>query len=398
MKIRELEISGYRSVDDLKLELGDVTVLVGPNGCGKSNIYQSINLIGAAATGQFARRIAEEGGMQSILWAGGRSKKEKPRVKLTVSYEELVYSLEFGIIPISERPEGFRGAEELSIFKRDPDIKLETVQVDSGRRMVNLLTRKRSGITAKNMDGRDQSYPDAITPSQSVLSELREPQKFPELDSLRSEFLRWRFYHDFRTDLQSPIREPQLATLTPILSHDGRDLASTIATIRAIGNKGKLDSSIDDAFPDHKLEIEEVDGVVDMFISVPGINRSINAREFSDGTLQYLCILAALLTPRPAPFMVLNEPETSLHPDLFESMAKLILSASESSQILLTTHSRELAKFLGTKKTTKIIELEKIDGATCISGSRKSKTKDQRERVMLGSDDDSLDDDSDDED
>jgi predicted ATPase len=177
MNIQEIEISGYRSIDDLKLELSNVTVLVGANGCGKSNIYQSINLIASAATGQFARRIAEEGGMQSILWAGGRKKNEKPRVRLAVSFDELKYSMEFGLIPISERMEG------LAVFKRDPDIKEESVEIDSGRKMVTLLKRKRSSITAKNMDGRDQSYPDAIAESESVLSELREPQKFPELTS-----------------------------------------------------------------------------------------------------------------------------------------------------------------------------------------------------------------------
>lgn len=396
MNIQEIEISGYRSVDDLKLELSNVTVLVGPNGCGKSNIYQSINLIAAAATGQFARRIAEEGGMQSILWAGGRSKNEKPRVRLSLSVDELKYSLEFGLIPISERAGG------LDIFRRDPDIKLETVEIDSGRKMVTLLTRKRSAITAKNMDGRDQNYPDAVANSESVLSELREPQKFPELTTLRAEFLKWRFYHDFRTDIQSPIREPQLGTLTPILSHDGRDLAATIATIRTIGDVARLDNAISDAFPGSKLQIAETDGILDMAMSFPGVYRSLSAREFSDGTLQYLCILAALLTPRPAPFLVLNEPETSIHSDLFRSMAELIMLASKNSQILLTTHSRDLAGYLAGKKGVTTIELEKVDGATCVRGTRTPKTEEQKKKGYLGGEggfeDDEDDDDDDEED
>ncbi len=391
MKLQEIEISGYRSIDDLKLELSNVTVLVGANGCGKSNIYQSINLIASAATGQFARRIAEEGGMQSIIWAGGRKKNEKPRVRMSVTYDELKYSLEFGIIPISERV-------GLPYFSRDPDIKEEILEIDSGRKMVTLLKRKRSSIVAKNMDGRDQNYPDALAPSQSVLSELREPQKFPELTSLRSELLLWRFYHDFRTDLQSPIREPQLATLTPILSQDGYDLASTIATIRAVGNAQKFDSAISDAFPSSSLEIVEGDGTLDLFMKVPGVFRPISAREFSDGTLQYLCILAALLTPRPAPLMVLNEPETSIHPDLFEPMSALIIAASKNSQILLTTHSRDLARYLEKMKDAKIVELEKVDGATCVKGSRVRKTDDQKSKGHLGSDSAMEDDDDDEED
>ncbi len=379
MKIEEIEISGYRSIDDLRLELSNVTVLVGANGCGKSNIYQSINLIAAAATGQFARRIAEEGGMQSILWAGDRKKNEKPRVKLSVTYDELKYSMVFGIIPASDRI-------GLAHFTRDPDIKEETLEIDSGRKLVSLLKRKRSSIVAKNMDGRDQNYPDALAPSESVLSELREPQKFPELTSLRAEFLRWRFYHDFRTDLHSPIREPQLATLTPILSQDGRDLASTIATIRSVGDGQKFDNAVSGAFPASSLNLVEGDGTLDLFMNVPGVFRPISAREFSDGTLQYLCILAALLTPRPAPFMVLNEPETSIHPDLFESMSELINLASNNSQILLTTHSRDLAKYLSKRKNVRVIELEKVDGATCVKGTRIARTDDQKTRGQLGAD------------
>ena len=59
MQIREIEISGYRSLREFQLKLGGITILVGPNGCGKSNIYQAIQLLGSAAHGQFARRGAQ---------------------------------------------------------------------------------------------------------------------------------------------------------------------------------------------------------------------------------------------------------------------------------------------------------------------------------------------------
>ncbi|MBA3856120.1 MAG: recombinase RecF [Cyanobacteria bacterium PR.3.49] len=391
MKIQEIEISGYRSVDDLRLELSNVTVLVGPNGCGKSNIYQSINLIAAAANGTFARRIAEEGGMQSILWAGARRKQEQPRTRLRVQFEQLTYFIEFGVIPASERmagmnamisPDGIDEAE-LAIFKRDPDIKEELVEIKTGPRNVNLLKRKRSLITAKDADGEERAYREKIGESESVLSELREPQSYPELALLRAEFLRWRFYHDFRTDLHSPIREPQLATMTPILSHDGRDLSATLATIRAVGDRRKLQQSISKAFPDSEVTIEEEGGILIMQMSFPGVNRPLDARELSDGILQYLCLVAALLTPRPAPFMVLNEPETSVHVDLMKPLADLIVAASAESQILLTTHSKELARFLRLKGAA-TYELEKIDGATCIKGKRKIKTHEQKMRGWLG--------------
>lgn len=386
MRIRSIEIQGYRSLRDIQLELAGVTLFVGANGCGKSNVYQAIQLLASAANGQFARRIAEEGGIRSILWAGERSKDDQYRVNLSVLFDELAYELEFGRIAISQRSHD-HDSPGLHLFKDDPDIKIEKIQILAGKKRIDMLSRKGFSIQAKNMEGRTVTYPATVHESESVLSELREPQKFPELSTLRSIFMDWRFYHDFRTDLHSPIRDSQLATLTTILSHDGRDLAAAIATIRAIGDRGAFDDHVERAFPGSSIEIELEDGELILSMSFPGISRPLNVRELSDGTLQYLCLLAALLTPRPASFMVFNEPETSIHADLYEPLAELIQAASRHSQILMTTHSRELADFIKAKGSCKIVELEKIDGATRIRGTtlvaRESSDEDDDEAAAV---------------
>lgn len=373
MKIRDIEISGYRSIHDVRLQLSShLTVVVGPNGSGKSNIYQSIALIAAAADGTFARRIVEEGGMNSILWAGARNKNEDYRVRLSVRFEELRYELEFGRIPISERPHDGPAGEGLALFRNDPDIKEEHVVFIDGKRKTTLLQRKRGTITARNMDGRNATYPATFSGSESAIFELREPHKYPELQVLHAEFTRWRFYHDFRTDIDSPIRQPQIGTLTPIMNNDGNDLIPALATIIATGDRGKLERAVERAFSGHQLKIEQSDDErqLTLHLSVPGLHRPLTAVELSDGTLQYLCLLGALLTPRPAPFMVLNEPETSIHPDLYEPLAELIVAASTNSQIFLTTHARDLADFIKKKsKGCKVVELEKLKGETKVVGA-----------------------------
>lgn len=376
MQIRKIEISGYRSLRDVSLDLAGLTIFVGPNGCGKTNVYQAIQLLASAANGQFARRIAEEGGVRSILWAGQRSKDEEERARLAIEFDELVYEIEFGRIAVSmrmmDRNDFFNPEDNdpgLNLFKDDPQIKTEKIQLLAGKKKIELLTRKGGSIRAKNMEGRSVQYPGNVHDSESVLSELREPQKFPELSALRSVFMDWRFYHDFRTDLHSPIRENQLATLTPILSHDGRDLAAAIATIRSIADRRLFDDHVEQAFPGSAIEIDSEDGDLILTMTVPGLFRPLVAKELSDGTLQYLCLLAALLTPRPASFMVFNEPETSIHSDLYDPLADLILTAAKHSQILMTTHSKDLASFIKKKGSCKIVELEKVDGATRIHGA-----------------------------
>jgi predicted ATPase len=170
--------------------------------------------------------------------------------------------------------------------------------------------------------------------------------------------------------MQSPLRQSQIATLTPIMNDDATDLAAALATIQAVGDSKALVDAIERAFPGSSMAIGCEDNELTLYMNVPGVFRPMSGREFSDGTLQYLCLLGALLTPRPAPFMVLNEPETSIHPELYAPLAELILHASENSQILLTTHSMDLANFLKKKGGCSIVELRKEKGATALAGQK----------------------------
>ena len=93
----------------------------------------------------------------------------------------------------------------------------------------------------------------------------------------------------------------------------------------------------------------------------------IEATELSDGTLQYLCLLAALLSPRPPMLIALNEPETSIHPDLLVPLARLIVNASAQTQLWITTHSTRLADEISADSSCVAIQLAKVDGETRIA-------------------------------
>ena len=98
----------------------------------------------------------------------------------------------------------------------------------------------------------------------------------------------------------------------------------------------------------------------------PGMLRALTAAELSDGTLRFLLWSAALLTPRPPPLMVLNEPETSLHPDLLPALARLILEASKSSQLWIVSHSARLIAALEGSGDCNSLRLAKDMGETQI--------------------------------
>jgi len=101
---------------------------------------------------------------------------------------------------------------------------------------------------------------------------------------------------------------------------------------------------------------------------MPGVLRPLEARELSDGTLRYLCLVAALLSPRPATLLALNEPEMSLHPELMQPLAELITLASRNSQIWVTTHSQDLAIMIGKVSGKKPINLVQTETGTQIEG------------------------------
>jgi predicted ATPase len=162
---------------------------------------------------------------------------------------------------------------------------------------------------------------------------------------------------------------PQLGTRTPVLGHDGADLAAAIQTILETGDAPAVARAVEAAFPGASIEIEcQGDGRFGLEFRQHGLLRPLRAAELSDGTLRFLLWLAALLTPRPPTMMVLNEPETSLHPDLIPALAGMIRSAAERTQVWVVTHSPALAASLRDDPEARVIELEKQMGQTEVRG------------------------------
>ena len=106
------------------------------------------------------------------------------------------------------------------------------------------------------------------------------------------------------------------------------------------------DEAIADAFPGAGIEIVNTDGYFELEMQQHGLLRPLKAAELSDGTLRYLLLIAALLSPRPPSLMILNEPETSLHPDLLPPLARLIAQAAKRSQIVVVSHAVALVSAL----------------------------------------------------
>ena len=107
----------------------------------------------------------------------------------------------------------------------------------------------------------------------------------------------------------------------------------------------------------------------------PGLKRWLDASELSDGTLRFFCLCAALMTTKPPPLLILNEPEASLHSDLIAPLAELIAKASRDSQIIIVSHSKPLVEAISAQCEAKVVDLVSYDGRTEDREARQGGTK-----------------------
>ena len=352
--IDTLAISGYRSLRDIVLPIDHLTVITGANGTGKSSVYRALRLLAGVADDRAIAAIAREGGFDSLRWAGpevisramrrgdvpiqGTVRKDPVALKLGYREGGISYSAELGLPPPDMR----------TLFSRDPEIKVEAIWVGEKPTPSKLLARRNGPSLQVKCDG-DKQLSQAHTAMrgyESMLRSIAASDASPSIRELRSRIQDWRFYDHFRTDAGAPVRQPQIGTRTNVLAADGRDLAAAIQTIFEVGDGDALMRAVDHAFAGARLEVTDENGLFQLWMRQPGMLRPLSLAELSDGTLRFLLLAAALLSPRPPPLIVLNEPESSLHGDLISALAFLIAEASDRSQIVVVSHNRALVSQL----------------------------------------------------
>ena len=242
--LSHLAVAGYRSLQQLTLPLGGLTLVCGANGSGKSNLYRSLGLIAAAARGDLVAALAAEGGLPAVFWAGperttremrrgeqpvqgSSGRREAARLRLGIAGETLSYAIELG----------YRADDYTSAFVLDPEIKREWIWAGGPFHPRSLLVQRTGAVVERCGEG-GPSRPLAleVSPHESLFTAVSDPLEAPEVFQLRNTILSWRFYDSFRTDRQAPARSGRIATRTPSLAGNGEDLAAAVQTILGIGD------------------------------------------------------------------------------------------------------------------------------------------------------------------
>jgi predicted ATPase len=356
--------------DTPELPLEPLNVLIGPNASGKSNLIEALSVLGAAPR-DLQTPIREGGGIQEWPWKGAR-RLGTAIVDVTMEYPAgkmpLRYSLSF-----TETASRFdlqdEALENERPFPGNPDPYFY-YRYQDGRPAINVVTE--AEVTrVDQIFGTGPRFErslrrEDVEPDQSILSQRRDPDSYPELTYVATRLERMRFYREWNLGRLTPPRLAQKADLpNHVLLEDASNLGLVLSDLL---NRPDLKSQIVSRLQTFYSEVKDIvvnttSGVVQVFFHESGLHHSVPATRLSDGTLRYLCLLVVLCHPEPPPVICLEEPELGLHPDIIPEVAKLLLEASTRTQLIVTTHSDILMDALSDTPEA-VVVCEKVDGAT----------------------------------
>ena len=351
-----------------EVELQSLNVLIGPNGSGKSNLIETIALL-QAAPGNLLEPIQTGGGISEWLWKGGDG-APPAEIDVTVFYPQ-------GTMPLRHRLEFTMVGQRAELA----DEAIENAHSNWGEQDVYFYYRYQHGHPVLNVkaeasppDGRVRRLRREDLPlDQSVLSQRKDPDQYPEVTYLGNEYAKIKLYREWNLGRNTQPRRPQP---TDLLADFVREDAANIALVlNDLEHRSNLRRSLVEKLKNADESIEDFSthvsgGTIQVYLHYSGLKSPVPATRLSDGTVRYLCLLAVLCHPSPPPLVCLEEPELGLHPDLLPDLADLLVEASHRMQLIVTTHSDVLVDGL-TKVPEAVIICEKRNGST-VMGRRTS--------------------------
>jgi predicted ATPase len=380
MFLERLELSNILSFGDTTVELGRLNVLIGANAVGKSNLIEAVSLLKAAPT-NLAAEMLRGGGVRQWLWLGESGTPPVGSLQCGVKLANgpqtgaLDYRLEF-----SEDASGFLVlAEWLAKPIDDPDRIRRIPYFDR-----SVTQTEFGGAVLDAMPGAAKT---ASTPrTDSVLAQFKNPLDSTPITNLGSTFERIRIFRDFRTGIGSPARQG-IATTVPkdFLSDSGDNLALVLHELDFQGAHDRIKPYLTrfcERFEDVKVRVGA--GIAQTFLRENGLSEALPAVRMSDGTLKFLCLLAVLFNPTPPPLICIEEPELGMHPDAVRLIAEALVEASQSVQLIVTTHSEALIDALSDQPESVLVCERDLSNSTQMRRLSQSHLSEWLEHYTLG--------------
>jgi predicted ATPase len=363
------------------LELRPLNVLIGINGSGKSNLIETIALLASMNSPRgLSGYIGQSGGIFNWLWKGTEA---VPIAKLDVSgglldgrhfehqiaFTRVEQSIEAVDESVSVWPQG----------KRHPRKPLFSYE-----KGVPVVLGYEKGIPVVRPRGRARFLERSdINFTQSILWQ----DQLEEIANTLSPLSRlYRSFQIYRMGNIDPAKQPQRTDLSSdYLIRDGTNLSAVLSRLmQRKGFRRKLINKLNTFYSEFEdLRVIPEAGTQQIYFEEKDLYSSVPASRLSDGTIRWLSLLAILLDPDPPPLVCIEEPEIGLHPDIVVELAELLREASESMQLIVTTHSTTLVDSL-TRAPEAVIVCEKVKGATKLRRLDANELKVWLENYSLG--------------
>ena len=371
--------------EDFALE--PLNVLIGPNASGKSNLLEALSLLQAAPR-DIQVPTREGGGVREWMWKGDTESTEaKIDVTLRHPFSDCwrVMSIKYRLA-FTEANGHFFLLDE--VVEEENPLKIENDQphiyysynLFDGQPLIDVFAPVEGNRFKRELKLEN------LKPNQSILSQIRDPETYPELTYLADGFALMRFYREWNFGRFAQARLPQRTDLQQDrLLEDASNLGLVLNDMmNRPGLKGRLLERMRDFYPYiEDINTTLIGGTVQIFFHEKGLKQAVPATRLSDGSLRYLCLLAVLLHPDPPNVICIEEPELGLHPDIIPEVAKLLIEASSRSQLFVTTHSDVLVDALS-EVPEAVVVCEKVDGATQLRRLDAESLKPWLEKYRLG--------------
>ncbi len=380
LTVRNLLSYGNES-PDIKLE--PLNVLIGPNASGKSNIIEVLSLL-RATPNDLTAPIRDGGGIREWLWKGA---KDTPTAEIGAAVRYLE-----GAIPLRYRISFTMVGQRLELVD-------EAVEdVDSNGSPSDVYFRYQQGHPILNyrafsdVSGVKQRriprrlHREDLKPDQSVLSQRKDPDQYPELTYLGNQFANIRIFREWNVGRYTAPRLPQQPdSPEDFLLEDASNLG---LVLNNLDHQGVTRDLILERLQQFYGNVERISttirgGTVQLFLHEKGLHQPIPATRLSDGTLRYLCLLSILCHPDPPPVVCIEEPELGLHPDIILTLAELLIEASQRTQLVVTTHSDILVSAL-TAMPGAVLVCERDDCGSCLRRLEPERLQRWLEKYSLG--------------
>ncbi|MGA2749290.1 MAG: AAA family ATPase [Verrucomicrobiota bacterium] len=378
MLLKNLKVAGLLSFgpDGMDLPLRALNVFIGPNGSGKSNFLEILALLKAAPRA-LPEPVKEMGGVREWLWKGSGGSGE-------ATIEALI-----------DNPKGKMDLRHfLAIRENGGRFEVVDERIENGQPYPGTVQpffhynfRRGHPMLKERIEPhgeQDRSLqPQQILPEESILSQVKDPDRYPALTYLQENYAEMRLFRNWSLGPGAALRKEQSATgRNDFLVDGGENLALVLSKIKAHVKK-ELRAGLEQLYEGViDLDLVVSEGSVQLFLEEEG-GRQIPATRLSDGSLRYLCLLAILLHPTPPPVVAIEEPELGLHPDVLPYVGELLSTASQRTQLFVTTHSQIIVDALG-EQAESVIVCERTDGVSRFQRLNQDHLKEWLEKFSLG--------------